>query len=180
MTDHTDVELYFDKGKAERWIRFGRIRSTRVIDSKRKVVSFAAGDVFAYVRWAANEYGTIASRIDILCAVAPHEAFSTVPGVTPGGEILLRIVTWTKVQKVFAAIDTVEALGFDPAEIAPDHWRQVHNRISGGHEPRPYTKDQHHAWLLRRQIDSGPAPSNGVHHDGTRSGIAMPKSGASS
>ena len=37
------------------------------------------------------------------------------------------------------AIDAVEALGIDPADAAPDHWRHVHNRLAAGHEPRPYT-----------------------------------------
>jgi hypothetical protein len=48
------------------------------------------------------------------------------------------------------AIDQVEALGVDPADAAPDHWRHIHNRLSAGEEPRPYTSARHKAWLLRR------------------------------
>jgi hypothetical protein len=44
---------------------------------------------FAFVRWAANDYGTILSRIDIMRAVGPGEAFSTVPQVHLGGKRLL-------------------------------------------------------------------------------------------
>ena len=50
------------------------------------------------------------------------------------------------------AIDAVEALGVDPADAAPDHWRHVHNRLGAGDEPRPYSRDQHRAWLLRRRV----------------------------
>ena len=50
------------------------------------------------------------------------------------------------------AIDAVEALGIDPADAAPDHWRHVHNRLAAGDEPRPYSREQHRAWLLRRRI----------------------------
>ena len=95
--------------------------------------------VFAFVRWASNDFGTVISRIDIVRAVAPGEAFSTLPFVRPGGEILLRITGWPKVERVLQAIDAVEAAGIDPADAAPDHWRHIHNRLTAGEEPRPYT-----------------------------------------
>ncbi|MGL1302006.1 DUF2840 domain-containing protein, partial [Vibrio parahaemolyticus] len=47
---------------------------------------------------------------------------------------------------------TVETLGIDPAAVAPDYWRHVHNRLGAGYEPRPYSRDQHRAWLLRDRV----------------------------
>ena len=76
------------------------------------------------------------------------------PFVRPGGEILLRLSGWPKVERVLQAIDAVEALGIDPTDAAPDHWRHVHNRLIAGYEPRPYARDQHSAWLKRRRIAS--------------------------
>ena len=75
------------------------------------------------------------------------------PGVTPGGEVLLRLSGWPKVERVIQAIDQVEALGIDPADACPDHWRHVHNRIAAGQAPRPYTLERHRAWLKRREIE---------------------------
>ena len=49
-----------------------------------------------------NDFGTVVSRIDIVRAVAPGEAYQTLPFVRPGGEILLRISGWPKVERVFA------------------------------------------------------------------------------
>src|SRR3546814_6057098 len=95
-------------------------------------------------------FGTLVSRIDILRAVLPGEPYQTVPGVTPGGEVLLRVNGWPKVQRVFEAIDTVDALGIDPADAAPDHWRHVHNRLAANENPRPYTLERHRAWLARK------------------------------
>lgn len=152
MTALTQVELLWIEGKIERWIRFGRIAEERLLGRRRRVVSFAPGNVFAFVRWASNDYGTLVSRIDILRACGPGEPCSTVPGVTPGGEALLRISGWPKVQAVLAAIDAVEALGIVPEDACPDHWRHVHNRISAGHEPRPYARERHRAWLLRQEM----------------------------
>ncbi len=86
-------------------------------------------------------------------AVRPGEAYQTLPFVRPGGDILLKIEGWPKVQQVLRHIDAVEAAGIDPCEVAADHWRHVANRLSAGHEPRPYTAERHQAWLKRREIE---------------------------
>ncbi|MOA66212.1 hypothetical protein D3C78_1928880 [compost metagenome] len=75
------------------------------------------------------------------------------PFVRPGGEILLRLDSWAKVQRALAAIDAVESLGLDPADASPDHWRHVHNRLTANLEPHAYTPERHAAWLHRRRID---------------------------
>jgi len=154
MTELTHVELLWIRKRAENRIRFGRIVDQHIIDRQCRVVSFEAGSIFAFVRWAGNDYGTVESRIDILRAVAPGERYVTVPHVRPGGESLLRISGWPKVEKVLQAIDAVEALGIDPADAAPEHWQHIHNRVSVGERPRPYTKTRHQAWLHRRKLIS--------------------------
>ncbi len=148
----TLIELTFQKQKVEHWIRFGRKSFERIIDRRRSVVGFAPESIFAFVRWASNDYGTVVSRLDILRAIGRGEPFQTVPFVRPGGEILLRIDGWPKVQRVLGVIDAVEALSVDPADASPDYWRHVHNRLSAGQEPNPYTPDRHAAWIGRRRI----------------------------
>ena len=86
MSELTHVELVWIKKRVENRIRFGRIAERHVIDRERCVVSFAAGSIFAFVRWVGNDYGTTVSRIDILRAVGPGERYATVPYVRPGGE----------------------------------------------------------------------------------------------
>ena len=121
-------------------------------DAAAKLVSFEPGSIFSFVRWASNDSGTIFSRIDILRAVREGERYSTVPCVRPGGEILLRLAGWQKVVRVLEALDIVEALGIDPADAAPEHWRHVHNRLFVNERPRSYTQTRHQAWLRRRKI----------------------------
>ena len=150
-TSLTEVELTHIPGKIERWIRFGRYRTERIVDRRRRVLGFAAGEVFAFVRWASNDYGTVQSRIDILRAVGA-EPFSTVPYVTPGAEILLRVLGWPRVEAVFLAIDQAETVVTDAADVCPDHWRHIHHRISARLPHRDYTSERHQAWLLRRKI----------------------------
>jgi hypothetical protein len=149
----THVELIWIEKQIEHWIRFGHDVAEQILDRRRRVLSFAPNSVFAYVRWAGNDYGTVASRIDILRSVAPGEPYSTVAYVRPGGEILLRISGWPKVERVLHAIDAVEAAGVDLAEACPDHWRHLHNRLAAGEVPRPYTLERHAAWLKRRALE---------------------------
>lgn len=147
----TRVELTWYADRIEHWIRFGHDIDEEILDRRRRVLSFAPGSLFAFVRWAANDFGTTVSRIDIVRTVAPGEPYQTLPGIHPGGDILLRIAGWPKVERVLQAIDAVESLGIDPADAAPDHWRHVHNRLTAGQEPRLYTRAQHRAWRLRQR-----------------------------
>jgi hypothetical protein len=148
----THVELLWIENCVETWIRFGHAAKEQIIDGSRRTVSFAPASIFAVVHWAANDYGTILSQIDILRAFAPGEPHAAAPDVQPGADILLRVSGWPKVEKVLHVIDAVEALGIDPAEAAPEHWRHVHNRLSVGEQPRSYTLSRHKAWLRRRRI----------------------------
>jgi len=149
----THIELTWREGRIEHWLRFGNAASEQRIDRFRRIVSFAPDSVFAFVRWASNDYGTVVSRIDIGRAVDAGQPYQTLPFVRRGAELLLSINGWPKVEKVLQAVDTIDALGIDPADAAPDHWRHVHNRLTVGQSPRPYAPDRHRAWLKRRRID---------------------------
>ena len=149
----TEVELTWIEKKLEHWIRFGRVAQERIVTRRTRVMSFRPGAVFAFVRWTANDYGTIASRIDIVRAVTPGEPYTTLPFVRPGGDILLKVEGWPKVERVLQAIDAIERLGIDPDTVSPDHWRHVHNRLAAGHEPRAYTLEHHRAFLLRLRAE---------------------------
>lgn len=149
-TGGTTVDLLWIEKRAEHWIRFGRVAEEQVFDRRRRRLTFAPGSVFAFIRWVANDYGTAMSRIDIVRAVRLGEGYQTIPSVNPGGELLLRQSGWPKVQRVLEAIDCVDALRIDPADVAPDHWRHVHNRMAAHDAPRAYTVQRHGAWLARQ------------------------------
>ncbi|WP_425645381.1 DUF2840 domain-containing protein [Agrobacterium leguminum] len=154
FSPRTLVHLTWIENRIEQRIHFGRIAEEQRIDRHLRVVGFDPGAIFAFVRWAANDYGTVVSRIDILRAVAPGESYQTVPLVDPGGEILLRVHGWPKVEKVLHVIDAIERSGIDPADVAPDHWRHIHNRLTVNEPFRAYTRQQHRAWLMRREIST--------------------------
>jgi hypothetical protein len=148
----TFVDLTWRERRIEHRIRFGRIAEEQRLDRHRRVVGFEADSIFAFVRWAGNEYGTIISRIDIVRAVGSGEPYQTLPFVRPGGDILLRIAGWPKVQRVLAAIDAIEQIGIDPIDVSPDHWRHINNRVTVNEPFRVYSNTQHRAWLCRREL----------------------------
>ncbi|NIJ34073.1 DUF2840 domain-containing protein [Sphingomonas oligoaromativorans] len=152
MSASTLVSLTWIEGEIEQWLRFGREIGDRIVDRRRRELSFAPGSIFALVRWTANEFGTATSDIAIVRAVSPGEPYSTTPLVDPGAELLLATSSWRRVETVLAAIDAVEAAGVDPCDAAPDHWRHVHNRIAAGMRPRAYSPSRHRAWQLRSAV----------------------------
>ena len=149
----TLVELTWREKRIEYWIRFGQQTYEKVLDRHRRLVGFAPGSTFAFSRWAANDYGTVLSRIDIVRAIDRGEPFQTLPFVRPGGDILLKIEGWPKVARVLEIIDAIEACGIDACDVAADHWRHVGHRITAGLEPRDYDGDRHAAWLKRRRVE---------------------------
>lgn len=148
----TRVEIHWQEGAREDWLKFGKPVASRIIDRHTRTESYAPGQVFALVRWAANEHGTIRSSLDIVRAVARDEAYTTLAQVDPGGDILLTVSGWPKVAQVFRLIDAIDTAGIDPCDVAPDHWRHVHNRLAIAAKPRAYTPERHRAWLARRRV----------------------------
>lgn len=148
----TEVDLVWWRGRIEDWLRFGEPVDEVLHDRRRRTLRFSPGAVFARVRWTGGPYGTTASALEILRAPRPGEAFVTFPGVRPGGEPLAALIGWTRVQRGLAVIDAIEAAGFAPQAVAPDHWRHVHNRLVAGLTPRPYDALRDRAWRLRRRI----------------------------
>lgn len=150
----THVTLVWQQGAREDWLRFGKPVAERIIDRRTRIESYAPGQVFALVGWASNDYGTIRSTLDIVRAVANGQAYTTLPQVDPGGDLLLSVRGWPKVRRVFRRIDAIEQAGIDPCEVAPDHWRHMQNRLAVGMEPRCYAFDRHRTWLRRRKLQS--------------------------
>ena len=149
----THIELIWIEGRLEHWLRFGLHVAEHIVSRRTRVLSFPPDALFALIRWAANDHGTVKSRIDIVRTVRPGEAYTTLPFVRPGGEILLSIEGWPKVEQVLRAIDAVEAVGVDPCDASPDHWRHVHSRVAAGMDPRAYTAARHRAYELRQGLD---------------------------
>jgi hypothetical protein len=102
--------------RIENRIRFGRIAEQHIIDRQRRVVSFTAGSIFAFVRWTAND--TAPSCPHRHPARGRAGDYATVP-CAPRRESAAHFRV-AEGRKVLQAIDAIEALGIDPADAAPD------------------------------------------------------------
>lgn len=148
----TRVAVHFLPEFLDHWVRFGDATHTVYLDRRRAYQYFASRQIFSYVRWEANEYGTQDWRIFVIRAGDATLPLDRIPGVTPGGELLLNLKGGDRVKKVLAAIDAVEALDLNAAEIAPDYWNYGQNRVVTRLPIRPYTADQHRAHLARQEV----------------------------
>ena len=148
----TPATLVWREGQREDWIKFGKPVAERIVSRSERIESYMAGQVFALVRWASNDYGTVRSTLDIVQAVSLGEHCASVPKVDPGGALLLSVHGWPKVAQVFQLIYAIEASGIDPCDVAPEHWRHIHNRVAGRLTPREYTPARHQAWLQRKAL----------------------------
>ncbi len=150
----TWVEIVFYPEYLNHWLRFGTPDGQHDLDRRRSLALFGPGQVFGYVRWRANEYGTRDWRFTIVKTAEPSLILSRIEGVHPGGAVLLLTTGNTKVKHALLQIDVLEAAGFEPADVSPDYYRHVHNRIAARRPIRPYTQSQHAAYRAARRVAS--------------------------
>ena len=152
MTEHTDVELLWIEGRIERWIRFGNVIEERLVDRRRRIVSFAPNSVFAFVRWASNDYGTLVSRIDIVRACRAGEHRSTVPGITPAGTSCCGFPAGRRSKRCLKQSMPLRRSACEPKTSAPTIGGKSTAACPPVETPERYTRQRHRAWLLRREM----------------------------
>ncbi len=143
----TRVDLTFIPQRVNHWLRFGQPLRESVRDRWRRIALFVPGAVLCRVLWEANEYGTTRWQLGVLQAGDTGQTLQRMSGVLPGAVRLLHVSGEPKVQQVLRLIDTIEALGFAPADAAPAYWRTVHNRLSVHQPPPIYSPERHAAHL---------------------------------
>jgi hypothetical protein len=130
-------------------LRFGNpVHSARTGRGQR-VHYFEPGAIFGLLRWHGNEYGTTHCEFSILRAVEGRAVASTVPGVTPGVEILLAVSSVANVRRVLALVRDIKAQGIPASEVSPDYWRTVHQRLIAHVALPEYRATTHAAYLER-------------------------------
>ena len=152
IDDLTRVEIAFYPEHLNFWLRFGVPDEQHDLDRRRSLALFRPGRVFGYVRWRANEYGTQDWRFIVVQSAAPSLMLSRVSGVSPGGEVLLLATGNAKVKRALLQVDVLEAAGFDAADVSPDYYRHVHNRIAASREVASYSHDQHAAFQAAKAV----------------------------
>lgn len=148
----TRVSLAYVKHRINVYLHFGHPAGTVALDRWRRVAVFLPGAMFCRIRWESNDYGTTRWQLMVLQAGARLDARQSIPGIRPGARILLSAEGEKNIKWVLQCIDTIEALGVDPADVAPAYWRTLSNRLFARMPLPAYTLDRHAAWLAGRAL----------------------------
>ncbi|MPZ44227.1 MAG: DUF2840 domain-containing protein [Betaproteobacteria bacterium] len=146
----TRVSLIFIEHRINVYLRFGRPAIVRRRNSHRSQALFRPGEVFCRLHWEANEYGTTCWRMTVLQVGSPGECLQRIAGVHPGARVLLYAERDGEVRATLRQIDAIEAMNVDPADVSPDYWSALGNRLHGQGDLPEYTTERHEAWLARK------------------------------
>ncbi|PCI52869.1 MAG: hypothetical protein COB36_14275 [Alphaproteobacteria bacterium] len=110
-------------------LRFGRpVQSVR-IDRTSSYSAYEPGNVFGYIRWQRDKYGTQDWRIYV-CRAAHDGCVTRLPGITPGADVLFALHGSSAVKRMLKHIDVLEKRAGDLEQISPAYWRQLQNAKS--------------------------------------------------
>jgi hypothetical protein len=131
------LRLRVVKNRANDRLLFGRPVVTYPLHEGGALHLFDAGQVFGFVRWRGDGYGTQTWRVVVARGLAAGEEGTAVPGLEPGGDVLLHAFGKARAKRALRAIDVLsDRLVLH--EIAPAFWRHVHLCVERNVIPAPY------------------------------------------
>jgi len=133
---HTLVQLHFVRGLINHRLRFGQADVITKLDKYRSIAAMPAGSIFGYIRWRANEYGTIDWRVYVLKAQG-NGYISDIAGVRPAVKILLSALGKPAAQRCLKALDKLEKQSGGSLEtVAESYWPIFNNALLLRKPPR--------------------------------------------
>lgn len=130
---------------------FGRPTKSLRVSEDREDLCFKPLQVFGFVRWRGDQYGTQTWRVVVAQAGRPGERLTRIPGVKPGAHLLLHAFGKTRAKRALRMIDLLcEAHVLH--EIDPAYWRHVHMQVSKNKEPEPYDPKMFEALTRARSV----------------------------
>ncbi|MEL6693464.1 MAG: DUF2840 domain-containing protein, partial [Pseudomonadota bacterium] len=107
----------------------GRPKQSVRPSEKQEELRFKPLQIFGFVRWRGDQYGTQTWRVVVAQAGRPGERLTRIPGVDPGAHLLLHAFGKTRTKRALRVIDLLSEAHV-LHEIAPTYWRHVHLQIS--------------------------------------------------
>lgn len=116
---------------------FGRPSASSKDPSDDVDLLFTPSQIFGFVRWRGDGYGTQTWRVVVAQAGRPGERLTRIRGVFPGAHLLLHAFGKTRAKRALRAIDLFSD-SHVLHEIAPAYWRHVHVQIARNQPLEPY------------------------------------------
>lgn len=139
----TGLRLPVVKKRAGDRLLFGRPVVTYPLQEGGALHLFDAGQVFGFVRWRGDGYGTQTWRVVVARALAAGAEGTAVPGLEPGGAVLLHAFGKVRAKRALRAIDVLSDKHV-LHEIAAAYWRHVHLCVDRNVTPDPYDEAAFH------------------------------------
>lgn len=140
MSDMTVVQGKFVKGKCNNRLRFGTPKYEVKLDRARTLHAFQPKQVFGYIRWQANTFGTVDWRLYV-CQTCVVGKITRIPGISPGANILLNVHGSEAMKYILRQVDILEKqAGGSLENILPSHWQQMQLAIKIGQPVRKFSK----------------------------------------
>lgn len=130
----TAVQLQYRKSRINHRLYFGAPRIRIRLDWQRSLAVFQPADIFGYIRWRANQYGTQHWSVFVVqaCSQGPMTAL---PGIAPGADLLLHVSGKSAVKRLLLKLETSQLKDLDLPQISPAYWRHLHLRLGVGDDP---------------------------------------------
>lgn len=152
----TAVYVRYRKNRINHRLRFGEPHSETRLGWHSRLASFKPDDIFGYIRWSANEYGTQDWRLFVCKAggnshhidgqggekTGHHNRLTRIPGVMPGAHILLKTQGKARVKRALGYIDALEKETGQLALITESYWRHLHNGLEVNQPPHEFSSLQ--------------------------------------
>lgn len=139
------VKCEFVRDKINHRLRFGTPEMSITLRKSQKLYAFSIGQVFGYIRWKANEFGTTDWRLYI-CQASLSGQVTRVPGIIPGVNVLLSVHGNIAMQRMLKQIDSLEVqTGGGLGTITPAYWRHLHNARIINRPAHPFTLGEYNA-----------------------------------
>jgi hypothetical protein len=124
----TTVDTNFREDQVNDRLRFGHPVKDEYLDRQRGRLAFRPGQVFGFVWWRSNDWGTTTWAVAVLEAVRPPAEGYAVPSVVPGAQVHLWAAGRGKetpgpVERALLFLDCLENLDYDLALLDPAYYR---------------------------------------------------------
>jgi len=137
VPDLTLICQHFVPDVCNHRLRFGVPQLVTKLDNYRTVAALSPDNIFGYIRWKRNEYGTTLWRL-VIAKTVQEGRIQKYAGILPGAYILVNVSGVNAVKQALTRLDYWETQAGGDLSIIPEtRWRHFQNGIIIRCAPRP-------------------------------------------
>ena len=126
MTMLTHVQIHFVKDIINHRLLFGAPYELIKLDKYRRLAVFKPNEIFGYIRWRANQYGTVEWRLFVVkSGVAGY--MTQVHGISPAVKVLISVSGRERMKRALSALGVLKANTKNGLQGVPESYWTVIN-----------------------------------------------------